>query len=29
MSEPTIEGDFMPGAPDVFSGNLKSDWKGT
>ena len=29
MSEPTIEGDFLPGAPDVFSGNLKSDWKGT
>jgi hypothetical protein len=29
MSEPTIEGDLIPGAPDVFTGNLKSDWKGT
>jgi len=29
VSEPQIEGDLMPGAPDVFGGSLKSDWQGT
>ena len=24
-----IQGDLIPNAPDVFTGNLKSDWKGT
>tara|TARA_A100001391_G_scaffold44268_1_gene25830 strand:+ start:10182 stop:11465 length:1284 start_codon:yes stop_codon:yes gene_type:complete len=29
VREPKIEGDLMPGAPDVFGGSLKSDWQGT
>lgn len=29
VREPKIEGDLIPGAPDVFGGSLKSDWQGT
>ena len=29
VREPKIEGDLMPGAPNVFAGSLKSDWQGT